>query len=81
MTIHDRFESLADLCAAGALSADERREVEEHAASCAECATALREATDFAEWATRTVASDRSPSTVHERERSDTCHVECEVQP
>ena len=62
MNMHERFESLADLCAAGALSTDERREVEEHAAACAECATVLREATEFAGWATRTVAPDGPPS-------------------
>lgn len=65
--MHDRMESLADLYAAGALTPDERREADAHAASCPSCAALLREATDFRGWMTGTLAPDAPPADLEDR--------------
>jgi len=52
------MESIADLYVAGGLNADERREADQHAAACADCAALLRDARDFSAW-----PAGRSPPT------------------
>ncbi len=61
MGIHERIEDLAGVYAAGGLEEAERREVEAHAAACAGCAAVLREARDFASWASGAIAPDAPP--------------------
>lgn len=67
MTIHERMESLADLYVAGGLNADERREIDQHAASCAACATLLRDAREFSFWARGAIAPDAPPADLEDR--------------
>jgi glycine cleavage system regulatory protein len=61
------MESIADLYVAGGLSADERREAEQHAAACADCAALLRDARDFAAWARGAIAPDAPPADLEDR--------------
>jgi glycine cleavage system regulatory protein len=67
MSIHERMESIADLHAAGGLSADERREADEHAAACPSCASMLRDAREFSAWARGAIASDAPPADLEDR--------------
>jgi hypothetical protein len=67
MTVHDRIDDLATLAAAGALSDSELRELEAHAAACADCAAALREARDFDVWLRGAVSPDRPPAGLEDR--------------
>src|SRR6185503_17038620 len=67
MSIHEKMESIADLYVAGGLSADERREADQHAAACADCAALLRDARDFAAWARGAIAPDAPPADLEDR--------------
>jgi glycine cleavage system regulatory protein len=67
MSIHERMESIADLYVAGGLAADERREAEEHAAACADCAAILRDAREFSAWARGAIAPDAPPADLEDR--------------
>lgn len=67
MNLHERMESIADIHVAGGLSADERREADGHAASCAACAGLLRDAKEFSMWARGTLAPDAPPADLEER--------------
>jgi glycine cleavage system regulatory protein len=67
MSMHERMESMADLYAAGGLSADERREADQHAAGCPSCAALLRDAKEFAAWARGAIAPDAPPADLEDR--------------
>src|SRR5438874_818885 len=67
MNMHDRMESIADVFAAGGLSADERREVDQHAAACASCAALLRDARAFSSWARGAIVADAPPADLEDR--------------
>jgi glycine cleavage system regulatory protein len=67
MSIHEKMESIADLYVAGGLGADERREAEQHAAACADCAALLRDARDFSAWARGAIAPDAPPADLEDR--------------
>jgi len=67
MSIHERMESIADLYVAGGLGADERREVDAHAAGCAACAALLRDAKEFSAWARGAIAPDAPPADLEDR--------------
>jgi len=67
MSIHEKMESIADLYVAGGLSADERREADQHAAACADCAALLRDARDFSAWARGAIAPDAPPADLEDR--------------
>ena len=67
MTIHEKMESIADLYVAGGLSADERREADQHAAGCADCAGLLRDAREFSAWARGAIAPDAPPADLEDR--------------
>jgi hypothetical protein len=67
MTMHDRMEGIADLYVAGGLPADERREADQHAASCASCAALLRDAKEFSTWARGAIAPDAPPADLEDR--------------
>lgn len=67
MNLHERMESIADIHVAGGLSADERREADQHAASCVACAALLRDAKEFSMWARGTLAPDAPPADLEER--------------
>jgi glycine cleavage system regulatory protein len=61
------MESIADLYVAGGLGADERREADQHAAACAECAAILRDAKKFSAWARGAIAPDAPPGDLEDR--------------
>src|SRR6185436_17081844 len=67
MNIHEKMESIADLYVAGGLGADERREAEQHAAACADCAGILRDAREFSAWARGAIAPDAPPADLEDR--------------
>lgn len=67
MNTHERMESAADLYVAGGLSADERREIDQHVATCASCAALLRDAREFSSWARGAIAPDAPPADIEER--------------
>jgi len=67
MQTHERMESVADVFVAGGLSAEERRDVDQHAATCAACAGLLRDAREFSTWAKGAIAADAPPSDLEER--------------
>jgi glycine cleavage system regulatory protein len=67
MTTHERMESIADLYVAGGLGADERRDADQHAAACADCAALLRDAREFAAWARGAIAPDAPPADLEDR--------------
>ncbi|MBI3855236.1 MAG: DUF4349 domain-containing protein [Planctomycetes bacterium] len=67
MSLHERMESIADLHVAGGLSADERREADQHAAGCASCAELLRDARAFSAWARGAIAPDAPPADLEDR--------------
>jgi len=65
--MHERMDTLADLYVAGGLSADERREVDQHAAGCPSCAALLRDAKEFSTWARGAIAPDAPPADLEDR--------------
>jgi glycine cleavage system regulatory protein len=67
MSMHERMESIADLYVAGGLGADERREADQHAASCAPCAALLRDAREFSTWARGAIRPDAPPADLEDR--------------
>jgi len=67
MNIHERMEGLVDVVVAGGLGAAERVEVEQHVASCAACASLLRDAREFSTWAKVAIAADAPPADLEER--------------
>ena len=67
METHDRMESVADVYVAGGLGAEERRDIEQHASTCAACAALLRDAREFSAWAKGAIAADAPPSDLEER--------------
>ncbi|HUR38086.1 MAG TPA: DUF4349 domain-containing protein [Planctomycetota bacterium] len=67
MDAHDRMDSVADLYVAGGLGAEERRDVDQHASSCAACASLLRDAREFSAWAKGAIAADAPPSDLEDR--------------
>lgn len=67
MNVHDEIESLTDVYVAGGLGEEERRHVDEHAASCEKCGSVLRDAREFHGWMRGTSASDAPPPNLEER--------------
>ncbi|HZE98946.1 MAG TPA: DUF4349 domain-containing protein [Planctomycetota bacterium] len=67
MNVHDDMEARTDVYVAGGLSADERRDVDQHAAGCAACAARLKDAQDFAAWAKGLIAIDAPPADLENR--------------
>ncbi|HKS16689.1 MAG TPA: DUF4349 domain-containing protein [Planctomycetota bacterium] len=67
MTVHDDIESMVDVYLAGGLDDAERRDVEEHAASCDACARTLRDAKNFHGWMKGTSAPGAPPTGLEER--------------
>ena len=67
MSVHEQMESLADLLIAGGLSAEEKVEVERHAAGCPACATLVRDAREFAAWTKGVIKPDAPPVDLEDR--------------
>jgi len=67
METHDRMEAIADVYVAGGLSAEERRDVDQHVSACAACTGLLRDAREFSTWAKGAIAADAPPADLEER--------------
>ncbi|HEU4339729.1 MAG TPA: DUF4349 domain-containing protein, partial [Planctomycetota bacterium] len=67
MTVHDDIESMIDVYLAGGLDDAERRDVEEHAASCDACARILRDGEAFHGWVKGSSAAGAPPTGLEDR--------------